>query len=109
MSQCRNHNPTSALITMQLKLLDRPPRGWFALDVIKQARKWDWLALMVDVDPDQLRSCVCDFPALFYVNPADYLPEGRPVHQCLVRIPGKHRNADAAWQAIRDLIGRGMH
>src|SRR5215831_19182723 len=22
-------------------------------------------------------------------------------------IPGKHRNADGAWEAIRDLIGRG--
>src|SRR6516165_350199 len=65
----------------------------------------DWVALMVDVDPAQLRSCVCDFPARFYVRPADYLPEGRPVQQCLVSIPGKHRNADGAWQAIHDLIG----
>ena len=94
---------------MKLSLLDRPPRGWFALDVIKDTRKWDWVALMVDVDPAQLRSCVCDFPARFYVRPADYLPEGRPVQQCLVSIPGKHRNADGAWQAIQDLIGRGMH
>ena len=81
----------------------------FALDVIKDTRKWDWVALMVDVDPAQLRSCVCDFPARFYVPPADNLPEGRPLQQCLFSIPGKHTNADGAWQAIHDLIGRGMH
>jgi hypothetical protein len=52
--------------TMKLSLLDRPPRGWFALDVIKDTRKCDWIALMVDVDPAQLRSCVCDFPARFH-------------------------------------------
>ena len=63
----------------------------FALDVIKDTRKWDWVALMVDVDPAQLRSCVCDFPARFYVPPADYLPEGRPLQQCLVSIPESTR------------------
>jgi len=30
---------------------------WFALDVMKnQERKWDWVALMVDVDPDDLKN-----------------------------------------------------
>ena len=33
--------------------LDRPPAGWSLLDVMrKEGRKWDWVALMVDVDPD---------------------------------------------------------
>ena len=36
---------------MKLSLFDRPPRGWFALDVIKDTRKWDWVALMVDSIP----------------------------------------------------------
>ena len=94
---------------MWLELLDRPPRGWFALDVIKQTRKWDWVALMVDVEPSQLRSCVCDFPARLYVNPAHYLPEGRPVHQCLVSIPGKYRNQEAAWIAIQELMAANLH
>lgn len=49
--------------------LDRPPTGWFALDVMrKHSRKWDWVALMVDVHPDDLRSCVFDFPARFYTR-----------------------------------------
>jgi hypothetical protein len=47
-------------------------------------RKWDWVALMVDVHPDDL---------------------DRPARQsCWVRIPGKHRNQNAAWDALEDMI-----
>ena len=43
-----------------IEYLDSPPTGWFALDVMrKKARKWDWVALMVDVDPDKLKHCLC--------------------------------------------------
>jgi hypothetical protein len=34
---------------MALEEFDRPPAGWFVLDVMrKQARKWDWVALLID-------------------------------------------------------------
>ena len=63
---------------MTPEYLDRPAPGWFALDVMREKpRKWDWVALMVDVDPDDLKHCACDFPALFYVHPADYRPGDR--------------------------------
>ena len=88
-----------------IEYLDRPPSGWFALDVMrKEARKWDWVALMVDVNPDDLKTCTCDFPALFYVHPKDYRPGERRARQCWVLIPGKHRNWDAAWDALQDTM-----
>jgi hypothetical protein len=38
-------------MTVELEQFDGPPAGWFALDVSRATpRKWDWLALMVDVD-----------------------------------------------------------
>ena len=90
--------------------LDRPPPGWFALDVVREGRKWDWVALMVDVEPDELKHCACNFPALFYVHPKEHSPvEGRTARQCLVVIPGKHRNAGAAWDAIRKAIAARLH
>lgn len=82
-----------------------PPPGWFALDVMKRGgRKWDWVALMVDVHPDDLKTCACDFPARFYVHPKDYRPESRTAHQCWILIPGKHRNREAACDALHELI-----
>jgi len=72
-----------------IETLDRPPSGWFALDVMrKKARKWDWVALMVDIDPDDLRNCL----------------GSRRVGSCWVRIPGKHRNLDAAWDALENMM-----
>jgi hypothetical protein len=40
-----------------IEYLDRPPVGWFALDVMKagSGRQWDWCALMIDVHPDEAR------------------------------------------------------
>jgi hypothetical protein len=70
----------------------------------KEARKWDWVALMVDVHPDDLKTCTCDFPALFYVHPKDYRPGERRARQCWFRIPGKHKNEDAAWDALQDTM-----
>jgi hypothetical protein len=73
-----------------LEYLDRPPVGWFALDVMrKESRKWDWCALMIDVHPDELKHCLC---------------EGRTVRNAFVRIPGKHGNWDAAWDALENMI-----
>ena len=37
---------------MTIEYLDGPQAGWFALGVTRATtRKWDWIALMVDVDP----------------------------------------------------------
>jgi hypothetical protein len=53
-----------------IEYVERPPAGWFALDVMRtRSRKWDWVALMVDIDPDDLKNCACDFPALFLYTP----------------------------------------
>ncbi|MER9947942.1 hypothetical protein [Mesorhizobium sp. M0047] len=59
---------------------DRPPSGWFVVDVMRrEARKWDWAALVTDTHPDE------DPEARIFAK------------QCWVPIPGKHRNRDAAW------------
>jgi hypothetical protein len=84
--------------------LDRVPPGWFVLAVMKgDSHKWDWVALIVDVALDDLKHCQCAFPALFFVNPNDYNPGLRKVHQAKVRIPGKHKNRDLAWDALEEL------
>ena len=37
-------------MSMLHEYLDRPPTGWFALDVMrKEWRKWDWVALMINI------------------------------------------------------------
>jgi hypothetical protein len=88
-----------------IEYLDRPAPGWFVLDVMQcEARGKDWAALMVDVDPDDLKNCTCDFPALLYVHPKDYRPGDRTARQCLVRIPGKHRNRNAAWDVFQAMM-----
>jgi hypothetical protein len=67
-------------------------------------RGWDWTALMVDVDPEDLKSCTCNFPALFYVDPDEYRPGDRTVHECFVRIAGRHRSRDGARAVIEGMI-----
>jgi hypothetical protein len=92
---------------MTLEYLDRSAPGWFALDVMRQKPpKWDWVALMVDVDPDDLKHCTCEFPALFYVHPDDYRPGDRVARQCWFRIPGKHRNRESAWHTLQDVMAQ---
>lgn len=78
-----------------IEYLDRPPAGWFALDVLKvEWRKWDWVALMfevdLDVDPDELKHCLWTL--------------GRFARAAYVRVPGKHRNYDAAWDALQEML-----
>jgi hypothetical protein len=88
-----------------IEYLDRLPPGWFALDVMRsEARKRDWVALLADVHPDDLKNCTCDFPALFFVHPKDYRSGDRKVNQGWFRIPGKHRNRDVAWDALENMI-----
>jgi hypothetical protein len=64
---------------------------------------------MVDVDPDELKNCACDFLALFYVHPKDHRPGERAARQCFVPIQRKHRNRDAAWDALQDMITASLH
>jgi hypothetical protein len=92
---------------MTVEYLDQPPLGWFVLDVVRRdehSRGRDWAALMVDVDPDDLKNCEVEFPALFYVHPKDYRPGFQKASQCWVRIVGKHRNRTAAWNALEGMM-----
>ena len=86
--------------------LDRPPADWFVLDVMpsEERSRRDWTALMADVHLGDLKNCTCDFPALFFVHPKDYRPGVRKVNQGWVRIPGKHRTRDAAWEALEQMM-----
>jgi hypothetical protein len=94
----------------RIEILDRPPAGWFTLDVMRrESRKWDWVALMIDVPPEDHKSFGCDFPALFYVHPDEYRPSERRAQQQWVRIPGKHRNRDAAWNALDSIVAQRMN
>jgi hypothetical protein len=78
---------------MTPKYLERPPPGMFVLSVMRQARSsrlgrgWDWAALMIDVDPEEHCS-----------------GERQAEHAVWVRIPGKHRDQIAAWNALEDMI-----
>jgi hypothetical protein len=86
-----------------IEYLDPPP-GWFVLDVMKVGSGWDWCALMIDVDPDELKHCLCK-TAFLYVHPNEYRPDGsRTAREAWVRIPGKHRNRDAACDELENLI-----
>jgi hypothetical protein len=89
---------------MTIEYLDRPAPGWFVLTVTREKpRKWDWVALMIDVDPEDLKNCACDFPARFWIHPDDHRPGHRVAHQRWLRIPGKHRNDESAWRALEGM------
>ena len=86
------------------QILDQPPAGWFPLDVVKNSgRGREWCALMIDVDPDELKHCHCKI-AFLYVHPDEYKPGNRTAQEAWVRIPGKHRDKDAAWDALQELL-----
>ena len=71
-----------------IETLDRPPAGWFVLDVMRRKqRKPDWVALMVDVDPVSERADRSQTP-----------------RQVWVHIPGKHGSRDAACVALEELM-----
>jgi hypothetical protein len=82
-----------------IEYLDRPPAGWFVLDVMPEherdvmpcQRKRDWVALMIDADPDELKRNPC---------PWAY----RRAREAWLRIPGKHRTRDAAWGRLQDML-----
>jgi hypothetical protein len=74
--------------------LDRPPPGWFVLELMqRKARSRDWVALMVDYDPDDYDPCDPN-----YIRP----PANAPAAWLL--IPGKHSSRDAACDALEDMM-----
>lgn len=73
-----------------MEYLDRLPAGWFILDVMRtEGRAWDWVALVIDVNPDD-------------INPDDHKTWGH--REGLVRVPGKHRKRGIAWEALENMI-----
>jgi hypothetical protein len=52
-----------------------------------RGRKWDWVALMIEVHPDELK----------------HRAPGA-TREAWVRIPSKHRNKEAAWDALEDML-----
>jgi hypothetical protein len=90
-----------------IEYLDRLPPGWFIVDVLPETentRCRNWAALLVDVDPDDLKTSECDFLARFYVDPDDYQPGSRKTHQGWFRFPGKYKNRDLAWDALQEMM-----
>jgi hypothetical protein len=68
----------------------RPPPGWHVLGVVREtSRKWDWVALLIDVDPDD------------FVN---HRPGTHSTRHRWFRIPGKHATREAAWDALDDAM-----
>jgi len=64
---------------------------------------------MVDVPPDDLKHCHCK-TAFLYVHPDDYKPDGdRTAQEAWVRVAGKHRNKEAAWNALHGIISVPGH
>ena len=59
--------------------------------------------------PDELKHCLCK-TAFLYVLPNDYKPvSGRVAQEAWVRVPGKHRNKEVAWEAAQDMVVASMH
>jgi hypothetical protein len=91
--------------SMKYEYVDRLEPGWFVLDVMRvKAREPKWVALMIDVDPDELKNCVCDVPALLYVRPVDHLPGDRTARQRWFRIPGRHLGKEIARDVLQDMM-----
>ena len=78
---------TQIMPRVPIEYLDRPPPGWFVLDVMKiNYRKTDWAAIIIDVDPD-------DFVAR---------PEVRAQSRWLKL--GKHKSRDDAWDHADQML-----
>jgi hypothetical protein len=76
------------------KYLDKPPAGWFVLDVMRKGDlhqrgrpRNEWVALLIDCDPDLYRARQCDLR-----SPSRWLELGR------------HRTRDDAWDHAESLI-----
>lgn len=73
----------------EVTFLDRPPAGWFTLEVMRAdgRRRLDWVALMIDAHPDDFKN--------YRVETA---------REAWVRVPGKHKNRDAAFDALEAML-----
>jgi hypothetical protein len=79
-----------SVVKQRIEYFDQPPSGWFALAVMRRTcRGWDWVALMVDVDPDT---------DVFQVWGR------RKVSECYVLIPGKHRSRASACNSLENMM-----
>lgn len=95
------------VVQKTIEYLDCLTPRWLVLDVMRagnSSRGRSWVALMVDVDPNDLKTCVCEFPTLLYVHPDEHRPSTRIAHQRWFRIPGKYRNRDAAYDALEEMM-----
>ena len=89
--------------SMTIPTLNSPPPGWFILDVMQAERKrTQWVALMIDVDPDVLKYCKAKV-AFLYVHPKEYQPT-RTLREAWVPIAGKYKTRDAAWDALEEMM-----
>jgi hypothetical protein len=66
-------------------VLDLPPAGWFVIAVMQGKRRQDWVALMIDVPPDQFRT-------------------GHKARSCWVKLAGEYRDEWSARDALLDLM-----
>jgi hypothetical protein len=92
---------------VSLETLDRAPPGWFVVTLTRaKSRGWDWVALMVNVDPDEMKNCSFfrDSVSFLWINPSEHRPCPRMVSECWVRIPGKHRSGESAERALEGKI-----
>jgi hypothetical protein len=75
-----------------VQILDRLPPDWFVLGVMREKwPRWDWVIIMSNCpqeDHERFRRLIA----------SDDLQGG------IIRIPGKHRNEDAAWDAAQALL-----
>ncbi len=89
-----------------IEYLDRPPVGWFPLDVliVDEAHDRDWVAVMVDVHPDELKYCSGLKFTFLYIHPDEYAPTARVAREAYVRVPGKHQDRESAWDALEEML-----
>jgi hypothetical protein len=82
---------TGGAVMSALKCLDRVPAGWFVLNVMRtKGLKWDWVALISDVDIDDLKNCVViSLARLLFVHPDDYRAGNSCVAAGLASHPGQ--------------------
>jgi hypothetical protein len=76
---------------MRMEYLDRPPAGWFVVEVMpKKAKrgKRDWVALMMDVDPDEIERSVVQIA----------------FRSAWVSIPGQHSKRADACDVLVDMM-----
>jgi hypothetical protein len=72
----------ATIIGIMTPFFDRVPVGWFVLAVLRHARGADWVALAADKDP-----------AVAHISASAW-----------VRIPGKHRSRDEAFDALEAMM-----